>query len=42
MYKFRSSFLLLVLALLCGACSSRDPRFSDETVYMGGFRGPEP
>jgi L,D-transpeptidase catalytic domain len=31
------AFLLLALVLLAG-CGSTDPRFSDETVYMGGYR----
>jgi hypothetical protein len=42
MHKLCSSILILAIALLSGACSSRDPRFNDETVYMGGFRGPAP
>ena len=32
----------LLLALLCVACSSRDPRFSDETLYIGGFKSRPP
>ena len=31
------AFLLLVLLLTAG-CGSRDPRFSDETIYIGGYR----
>jgi hypothetical protein len=42
MHKLCSSILIVALALLSGACSSRDPRFNNETVYMGGFRGPAP
>jgi hypothetical protein len=42
MHKLCSSILIVAVALLSGACSSRDPRFNDETVYMGGFRGPSP
>jgi hypothetical protein len=34
--------LLVCIALLSGACSSRDPRYNDETVYLGGFRSPGP
>ena len=30
--------LALFLASLGGACSSGDPRFDDETIYIGGFR----
>ena len=28
---------LLLTALLATACAPRDPRFSDDTVYLGGF-----
>ena len=36
------AFLLLALLLTAG-CRSRDPRFSDETIYMGGYRrNPQP
>ena len=38
MNKHGFTLLLLTVALLTGACSSRDPRFNDETVYVGGFR----
>jgi hypothetical protein len=27
-----------VAALLLGACSSGDPRYNDETIYIGGFK----
>jgi hypothetical protein len=30
--------LAILLALLSAACSSRDPRFNDETIYIGGVR----
>ena len=33
--------LVLFLASFCGACSSGDPRFDDETIYIGGFRSRE-
>ncbi len=32
------SLLILSLALLT-ACNNRDPRFSDETMYIGGYKG---
>ena len=32
----------LFLAFLCVACSSGDPRFSDETLYIGGFKSRPP
>lgn len=35
-------FLLLLTALFTAACGSRDPRFRDDTIYIGGFRPPEP
>lgn len=35
--------LLLVAAALTTGCRTRDPRFSEETVYLGGYRStPEP
>jgi lipoprotein-anchoring transpeptidase ErfK/SrfK len=30
--------LLLPAILLTAGCGTRDPRFSDETIYMGGYR----
>jgi hypothetical protein len=30
--------LLLAALLLTAGCGSRDPRFSNETIYMGGYR----
>jgi lipoprotein-anchoring transpeptidase ErfK/SrfK len=30
-------FTLFAAGLLAGGCTSRDPRFNDDTVYMGGF-----
>jgi hypothetical protein len=34
---------LLLLALLLAGCSTRDPRYSDETIYLGGFHSkPQP
>ena len=38
MNRFLGCAVALAIALLSGACSSPDPRFSDETIYMGGFR----
>jgi hypothetical protein len=32
--------LLLLSALFTAACGTRDPRFRDDTVYVGGFRPP--
>ena len=29
--------LLLLAALLATGCGSRDPRFRDDTIYVGGF-----
>jgi lipoprotein-anchoring transpeptidase ErfK/SrfK len=34
-------FLLLLTALFTAACGSRDPRLSDETIYIGGFHPPQ-
>src|SRR5687768_948358 len=35
--------LLLAVALFAVGCSTRDPRFREETVYLGGHRSsPEP
>lgn len=36
--RFSGRYLLLALALSTAACASRDPRFSDETIYIGGAR----
>ncbi len=36
--RFTSSVFLLLLIVLFAGCGSRDPRFSDETVYVGGYR----
>ena len=33
----RRAALLLLTALLATACAPHDPRFSDDTVYLGGF-----
>ena len=33
----RTLGLLLLTALFTTACAPRDPRFSDDTVYLGGF-----
>ncbi len=39
----KSGLLFLLLVALVGAgCSSSDPRFRDDTVYLGGFRPPAP
>ncbi len=37
MLKLGPIFILLA-ALFAAGCASRDPRFSDETVYLGGFK----
>jgi hypothetical protein len=39
MSRFAACTLALLAVLLCAGCSTRDPRFSEETVYLGGFRG---
>jgi lipoprotein-anchoring transpeptidase ErfK/SrfK len=36
--RFTCSVLLLLTVLIFTGCRSRDPRFSDETVYVGGYR----
>jgi L,D-transpeptidase catalytic domain len=30
--------ILILAALLFAGCAERDPRFSDETIYLGGYR----
>ncbi len=41
MFKL-APLLILLLALLGAGCVSRDPRFSEDTVYLGGFKGKAP
>lgn len=36
----RTSGSILILALSLTGCADRDPRFSAETVYLGGFHSP--
>ena len=36
--RFTCSVFLLLTILIFAGCGSRDPRFSDETVYVGGYR----
>ncbi len=35
-----AAFLLLLSTLFTAACGTNDPRFRDDTVYVGGFRPP--
>ncbi len=38
MKPFSARLLALLAAVFATGCASRDPRFSNETIYMGGFR----
>jgi L,D-transpeptidase catalytic domain len=38
MSQIHGCALALVWALFSTACSSHDPRFNDETIYIGGFK----
>ncbi len=38
MIRNTAAYLLLLLALLAAGCASRDSRFRDDTVYIGGVK----
>src|SRR5215210_7110648 len=38
MIRNTAGLLLLLVALLAAGCASRDSRFRDDTVYIGGVR----
>jgi hypothetical protein len=38
MIRIAGCFALLLTALVVTGCGSRDPRFRDDTLYLGGFR----